>query len=485
MPPVGLTKYSWVRINSISIDGSTDLSFTEDRNGRFEALGWHVQTVDGHDHAQVAAAISAARAEQTKPSLISCRTYIGHSSPNLQGSEKSHGAPLGHDEIRLTKQGLGMDPDLQFAVPAEVLGSMRATVEAHAGTRREWAGRLAESGRRDEWARWTSAPDIADVEWPGFPADEKGVATRKSSGKVLNALAAKVPQLLGGSADLAGSNGSLLAGEAVITGKDFSGRNLYFGVREHAMASICNGMALHGGTVPYCATFLVFHDYMRPAVRLAALMGQQVIYVYTHDSVYLGEDGPTHQPVEHLMAMRLIPNLHVVRPADANETLEAWKMALTRTDGPTALALTRQNVPTLDREVLGEAAGVAKGAYVLSEAEGAHALTLIATGSEVSLALAAREVLQAQGHGTRVVSMPCWEAFEAQDAEYRNSVLGASTPRVSVEAGSTQGWQKWTGEKGANVGLDGFGASAPAEVLQEKFGFTVDGVVASALALLS
>ncbi|MEE2750977.1 MAG: transketolase, partial [Myxococcota bacterium] len=267
--------------NSISIDGSTDLSFTEDRNGRFEALGWHVQTVDGHDHAQVAAAIAAARAEQSRPSLISCRTYIGHSSPNLQGSEKSHGAPLGHDEIRLTKEGLGMDPEQQFAVPGEVLESMRTNVEAHAGERRAWEARLSESDRREEWATWSNAPDLSGVEWPGFPADEKGVATRKSSGKVLNALAANVPHLLGGSADLAGSNGSLLGGEAVITGEDFSGRNLYFGVREHAMASICNGMALHGGTVPYCATFLVFHDYMRPAVRLAALMGQQVIYVYT------------------------------------------------------------------------------------------------------------------------------------------------------------------------------------------------------------
>jgi transketolase len=469
--------------NSITIDGSTDLSFTEDRAKRFEAFGWHVQTVDGHNHEQLSAAITAAKAVEDRPSMVVCKSHIGHSSPNFEDSEKSHGAPLGEAEIRLTKEGLGMDPDAHFAIPADVLAHMRASVDAHAEEHRAWDARLTESARKDEWGTWHAAPDLSAVEWPAFPADAKGVASRKSSHKVLNAVAAAVPQILGGSADLAGSNGSMLTGEAGIGPESFTGRNLFFGVREHAMASICNGMALHGGTVPYCATFLVFHDYMRPAVRLAGLMGQQVIYLYTHDSIYLGEDGPTHQPIEHLMAMRLIPNLHVIRPADANETAEAWKMALARTDGPTALALSRQNLPTLDREVLASASGTANGAYILAEAEGDHALTLIASGSEVSLALAARDVLQAAGTGTRVVSMPCWEVFAAQDAGSRTAVLG-SAPRVSVEAGTTQGWERWVGDNGASVGVDRFGASAPGNVVGEQLGFSVDNVVAVARSVL-
>ncbi len=469
--------------NSITIDGKTDLSFTEDRALRFSAFGWHVQTVDGHDHEAVAAAVEAARAEGDKPSLICCKTHIGHGSPNFQDSEKSHGAPLGAEEIRLTKEGLGMNPDSHFVVPEEVIAFMREPTGAHRAERRAWQERLESSSRRAEWDSWHGAVDTAGIAWPEFPADPKGIATRKASHKALNAAAERVPQLLGGSADLAGSNGSMIAGGAILSASDFTGRNLCFGVREHAMASICNGMALHGGVLPYCATFLVFHDYMRPAVRLSSLMNQQVVYIYTHDSIYLGEDGPTHQPVEHLMAMRLIPGLTVIRPADGNEVVEAWKVALDTTTGPVALALTRQSLPVLDRSIFPAASGLARGGYVLAEAEGSLDMVLLATGSEVSLALEARDLLQAQGVGTRVVSLPSWELFEAQDADYRRSVLGSGVPRVSVEAGVTQGWERWIGDRGATVGIDRFGASAPASVLQEKFGFTPEAVAAKALSL--
>ncbi len=462
--------------NSITIDGSTELSFTEDVPARFRASGWHVQRVDGHDQEAVASALAAAKAD-ARPSLVCCKTHIGHGSPNKQDTSAAHGAPLGVDEIVLTKKALGMDPELHFHVPEEAYAAARAQAEDRRTHRLAWEERLAASDKRAHWEAWHSGIDVDDVDWPTFEVGGK-IATRKSSAAALNAAVLAAPNLLGGSADLAGSNGTNIQGGKALSATDFSGNMLHFGVREHAMAALCNGMSLHGGVRPYCATFLVFHDYMRPSVRLSGLMNQPVIYVYTHDSIYLGEDGPTHQPVEHLMAMRLIPNLWTIRPADAKETVGAWKAALRREDGPVALSLTRQGLPTL---ATSSAEGVDQGAYTLVEAEGEHALTLLASGSEVELALRARDALQADGVGTRVVSMPCWELFEAQDAAYRAEVLGEA-PRVSVEAGCTFGWSRWAQ---AHVGHDGFGASAPAEVLAEKFGFTVDNVVATAKRLLS
>ena len=461
--------------NSITIDGGTELSFTEDVPARFRACGWHVQSVDGHDHEAVAAALTAAQAD-ARPSLVCCKTHIGHGSPNKQDTSAAHGAPLGADEIVLTKQALGLDPELHFHVPQAAYEAARALNAERATSRLAWEQRLDESGKRAHWEAWHSGIDVDDIEWPSFPVGGS-IATRKSSAAALNAAVLGAPNLLGGSADLAGSNGTNIKGGEPLTATDFSGNMLHFGVREHAMAALCNGMSLHGGVRPYCATFLVFHDYMRPAVRLSGLMNQPVIYVYTHDSIYLGEDGPTHQPVEHLMAMRLIPNLWTIRPADAKETVGAWKVALRREDGPVALSLTRQDLPTLETS---SAEAVSQGAYVLVEAEGRHALTLLASGSEVELALRARDVLQAQGVGTRLVSFPCWELFEAQQASYRAEVLGQA-PRLSVEAGTTFGWSRYAQ---AHVGHDDFGASAPAEVLAEKFGFTVDNVVATAQALL-
>ena len=461
--------------NSITIDGSTDISFTEDRAARFESYGWHVQTVDGHDHDQIAAAIEAANASEA-PSLICCRTRIGHGSPNKEGKSSSHGAPLGVEEIVLTKTGLGMDPDKHFDVPAAVLAHVREPNAARKEIREAWQTNLELHPKRGHWELWHADVDVDGVDWPDFEVGSK-LATRKASHAALNAAAAGVPQLLGGSADLAGSNGSMIKGAAGISGDDFTGRNLFFGVREHAMAAMCNGMALHGGMRPYCATFLVFHDYMRPSVRLSCLMKQPVVYVYTHDSIYLGEDGPTHQPVETLMAMRTIPNMVTIRPADAKETVGAWKAALRRNDGPVALSLTRQGLPILEGTSI---EGVEKGAYVLADADGEHRVTLVATGSEVELAMRSRDALQAQGVGTRVVSFPSWELFEKQDADYKATVMG-NAPRVSIEAGRTFGWKQYAQ---AHVGHDDFGASAPAGVLMEKFGFTVDNVVATAKTLI-
>ncbi|RME22055.1 MAG: transketolase [Deltaproteobacteria bacterium] len=465
--------------NHITIDGTTDLAFSEDVGARFEAMGWQVLHVDGHDRDALAAAIELARDETARPSLICCRTEIAHGAPHKANTSAAHGAPLGEEEVRLAKEALGLDPDEQFAVPAEVVAMLRARDDERRAAHAAWRQRLSESGRAEEWARYMGPPAVDTIDWPEFSAGDK-LATRKASARVIQAMAASLPQLLGGSADLAGSNGSLIQGGGDVQRDRMDGRNLHFGVREHAMAAICNGLSLHGGIQPYCATFLAFHDYMRPSVRLAALMHQPVVYVYTHDSFYLGEDGPTHQPVEHLMSMRAMPNLWVVRPADANETAAAWKLALSRRDGPTALCLTRQGLPIL-AETAGCADKVAAGAYVLADAEGDLRCVLLATGSEVHLALAARAVLQEQGVGTRVVSMPCWEAFETLDAADRESVLPPDVPTVSIEAGSTLGWSKWAD---AHVGLDRFGASAPAAVLADKLGFRVQDVVDAATRLL-
>ena len=466
--------------NSITIDGSTDLAFTEDTPARFEALGWHViRDVDGHDHAAVDKALTEAAAVTDKPSLICCKTIIGKDSPAKQGKSSSHGSPLGAEEIAIVKGILGMDPEADFVVPEQVLAHFRAKDAERAKAHHDWAERLRAHPESQEWLRWHSVPDLDGVQWPSFEPGSK-VATRKASHKVLNAVAAAVPNLIGGSADLAGSNGTMISGADAMSAENYGGRNMYFGVREHGMAAIGNGVALHGGIRPYNATFLVFHDYHRPSVRLSALMEQPVIYIYTHDSIYLGEDGPTHQPVEHLMAMRLIPNNRVIRPADANETVEAWKAAMEHLDGPTCLVFTRQGLPTLDQEVYGSAEGLHQGAYVLAEADGEHHFTLLASGSEVELALRARDSLQDDGFGTRVVSVPCMELFEEQDELTQLTVLGGA-PRIAIEAGRTLGWERYAD---AVVGHDDFGASAPAEVLMEELDFTVERIRAAAALLL-
>ena len=470
--------------NSITIDGTTDLAFGEDVAARFSAYGWQVIQTNGHEREAIAAAIEAARADTERPSLICCRTRIAHGAATMEGSNDTHGAPLGDAEIRATKAGLGMDPDATFVVPDEVLAFFRAQDAERAAARAAWQARLAAHPEGARLQAFLAAPDLGAVEWPTFAADSK-VATRKASGAALQAAARALGNLLGGSADLAGSNNSDIKGGGDIGPDDFGKRNLHFGVREHGMAAICNGMALHGGVLPYCATFLVFHDYMRPSVRLAALMGLPVVYIYTHDSIFLGEDGPTHQPIEHLMAMRGIPNLTVIRPADAAETVEAWKAALARRDGPTALCLTRQNLPVLDRSTLGAVDGTQRGAYVLSEASGGEpAVVLLASGSEVSLALEAQGILEKTGTPARVVSMPSWELFDAQPRDYRRSVLPPGVPRVSVEAGITLGWERYVGTEGRCVGIDRFGASAPGEVVADQLGLNIAAIQEAVAAVL-
>jgi len=470
--------------NSITIDGSTDLAFNEDVGARFAAYGWHIQEIDGHDRDAIAAAIDAAKAVTDQPSLIVCRTLIGHGAATMEGSNKTHGSPLGDAEIRATKENLGMDPDATFVVPASVYAHFRDGDAGRAEQRAAWAARLAASPEQARWQAFHSRPDLGAVAWPTFESGDK-VATRAASGAVVQAAAAALENFIGGSADLAGSNKSTIKGGGDVSGDDFSGRNLHFGVREHGMAAICNGLALHGGILPFCATFMVFHDYMRPSVRLAALMKQPVTYIYTHDSIYLGEDGPTHQPVEHLMAMRAIPNLYVFRPADSTETVAGWQVALGRDDGPTALCLTRQKLPTFDRSTLAPASEATRGGYVLSEAaDGAPDVVLIASGSEVSLALEAQAILLASGRSARVVSMPCWKLFDQQDRAHRAAVLPVGVPRVSVEAGITMGWERYVGIDGETVGIDRFGASAPGNVVADQLGLNIASIQAAVDRLL-
>lgn len=480
--------------NHISIEGSTDLAFTENVGARFESYGWHVQRVsDGNDLEAIDRAVSIARAEEDRPSLIMVRTHIGYGSPNKQDSADSHGAPLGAEEVRLTKEALGWTSGEEFFVPDEVRDLYAGVAARGAAAHAAWGERVEEARGRDpetagafDLALRGSLPAGWHERLPFFATDAKGMATRTASGKVLNAVARVLPTLLGGSADLSPSNDTLLKDCGHEPCGDFqkdtpSGRNLRFGVREHAMGGVLNGMAHHGGVFPYGGTFLVFSDYMRPSIRLAALSHARVTYVFTHDSVGLGEDGPTHQPIEHLAALRVIPNLVVFRPADANETAVAWKVALERREGPVALILSRQSLSVLDRGLLAPAAGAESGAYVLAEASGgagAVGAILLATGSEVQLALAARETLEAEGIGVRVVSMPSWELFEAQDAEYRADVLPAQvTIRVAVEAAATFGWERWVGDRGAVVGIDRFGASAPGALALAHLGITSQRVV--------
>ncbi|WP_298819672.1 transketolase [Chloroflexus sp.] len=471
--------------NDISLVGPTKLAWSERVAERFTAYGWQVLYADGHNMAAVALALAEAIADDQRPSLIITRTVIGYGSPRA-GSHKAHGEPLGVEGVRLTKAALGWPQEPAFYVPPEVYDHMQLAVEVGAVRQREWEAMLQRyrASYPDLAAEWDvlqagGLPSGWEAALPVFAPDPKAKGTRIASGAVLQALAPVLPGLLGGSADLHTSDFTYLEGLGSISGDNFSARNLHFGVREHAMGAILNGMALHGGIIPYGGTFLVFSDYMRPAIRLAALMRLRVIYVFTHDSIGVGEDGPTHQPVEHLVALRAIPNLLVARPGDANEVAMAWRLALQRVDGPTAIILSRQNVPTLDRAQLGAADGVLRGGYVLRAANPAQAI-IIATGSEVALALAAAEQLATEGIGVQVVSMPCRELFDQQDTAYRERVLPASIKaRVAVEAGRSLGWERYVGCDGAIIGVDRFGASAPFQRIYAELGLTVERIVAT------
>jgi len=489
-----LGKLAWLYDdNKVSLDGPTSLHFSEDVAKRFDAYGWHVQKVEHGDTdvAAIDAALVAAKADP-RPSLIMVRTTIGFGSPHKAGTSEAHGAPLGVDEVKATKVALGWDPDKQFYVPEAAQAHFLAAVER---------GSQAEANWQRTFDAWAAAnPELAN-EWRlslrgELPADWDSAiptftvkdepATRVSGGKILAAIASKVPWFLGGDADLSCSTMTALPGLGDFSGTTGLGRNIHYGVREHAMGAIANGMAYHGGVRSFTATFFVFSDYERPAVRLAALSKLPVIFVFTHDSIGVGEDGPTHQPIEHLAALRGIPNLWVLRPADGNEVAQAYRLAMRRTDGPVAMILTRQKAPTFDRGKLAPASGVAKGAYVLSESTGGPPqVVLIASGSEVAIALGAQDKLAEQGIRARVVSMPSWELFLEQTPDYRDSVIPREVPaRVSMEAGSTLGWHRWVGDRGIAIGLDRFGASGPGPVLIKQFGLTVDNMVRAATSLV-
>ncbi len=477
--------------NEISIDGPTSLAFSEEVGRRYEAYGWHVQRVtDGNDLASLDAAMIAAAADP-RPSIVIVRTHIGFGSPNKQDSSAAHGSPLGPDEVELTKQALGWPEEPTFHVPEAARRAFDPARERGAKSRESWI-RLLVSYRRayptqaEELDRRLAGrlPDDWTSALPTFSPEEGPLATRKASGAVLNAIAGTLPELAGGSADLTGSNNTWIDGKPVL-GPETTGPNMYFGVREHAMGALLNGMALSDAIIPYGGTFLIFSDYMRPSIRLAALMGLRVVYVFTHDSIFLGEDGPTHQPIASLAALRAIPNLTVIRPADANETAQAWRQAVERTDGPTALSLTRQKLPILEATASLAADGVARGGYVLRHGTDEPDLILIATGSEVALALEAAELLAADGVAARVVSLPSWEIFDAQERAYREAVLPPSVGRrLSIEAGATFGWERYVGAEGDRFGIDTYGASAPLAALVEHFGFTAGTIASRARALL-
>ena len=480
--------------NRITIDGETDISFTEDVRSRFEAYGWHVISVDdANDLNAVDRAIEKAKSETEKPSLIAVRSRIGYGSPGKQGTSAAHGAPLGEEELRHTKERLGWPADKPFHVPDAVYDHTRKAIPRGHQWHEAWQSHFAEykeahpeqAAKYKRWMSWTPTEDWED-KLPTFEAGSK-MATRKSSGLTLNDLAPEIGYLIGGSADLTGSNKTDVEGRSDFQKATPEGRYLRYGVREHAMAGISNGMALHKGVQPYAGTFLIFSDYLRPSMRLSALMEQPVVYVFTHDSIGLGEDGPTHQPVEHLMALRVIPNLTLIRPADANEAREAWIAAVRNTGGPTALALTRQTVPTFDQEKLASTRGLHRGAYVLRhEGEQPPDVILIGTGSEVQHALNAADQLAKQDIAARVVSMPSWALFEAQSDAYQRKVLPPSVEaRISIEAGVTLGWERYVGRTGVAIGVDRFGASAPGETVMQKFGITAKHVVEKAQALLA
>ncbi len=480
--------------NNVSIEGDTDITFTEDVGQRFQAYGWHVVgPIDGMNVEAVDQAIRAAQAETTTPSLIICRTIIGYGSPNKAGTAAAHGEPLGEEETRLAKERLGWTYQEPFTVPPEALAHFRKAVERGRAQQEQWESLIKayrqaypQEAQQLEQDLEGKLPQGWDAELGGlFKSGDKPVATREASGRVLNSIASKVHSLAGGSADLAPSTKTTLKGQGDYDCKDYCGRNIHFGVREHAMGSICNGLALHQGIIPYAGTFLVFADYMRPSIRLAALTGLRVVYVFSHDSIALGEDGPTHQPIEQVLSLRAIPNLVTIRPADATETAEAWKVALERCHGPTALILSRQNLPVLDRTVLSPASGVQRGGYILWEVGKSPELILIGTGSEVHIALEAGKLLEQKGIKARVVSLPSWALFDAQPVEYRNSVLPPDIQaRVSIEAGVTLGWERYVGSKGVAIGVPHFGTSAPGGVIYQKWGLTPQNVVDTALRLL-
>ncbi|RLG19807.1 transketolase [Candidatus Micrarchaeota archaeon] len=468
--------------NKVTIEGSTDLAFSEDVGRRFEAYGWHVQRVDGHNREEIASALQKAREVRDKPSIVICRTHIAYGAPTKQDTASAHGEPLGEEELRKVKEKFGFDPDKDFEVPAEVIEWCRNSTERGRKAYKRWEAMLQEY-KREEPQKASLLERLLSGEVPQdlekyFPTFEvgKAVATRAASGTILNAIAQKLPELVGGSADLGPSTKTLVKGGGDVARGRYECRNLRFGIREHAMGAMLNGMALHGGLIPYGSTFLVFSDYMRPPIRLAAMMGLRVIYVFTHDSIFVGEDGPTHQPVEHLSSLRAVPNLDVLRPADASETAYAWFHALRRREGPTAICLTRQGVPVLDRSKLAPASGLLKGAYVISDEDPPLDWILIGTGSEVSLCLKAAEILRSKGKKVRVVSMPSWEIFLRQEEAYRREVLPEGPRRAVVEAGVRHGWDRFGGPDGLYFTVERFGASAPYKVLAEKFAFTPESI---------
>lgn len=479
--------------NEISIDGSTDLAFTENVAMRFNACKWHTIKIDGHDRDSVEKAIIEAQNITDRPSLIICRTHIGFGSPNKQDSADAHGAPLGEEEIKKTKENLNWDTDKKFHIPDDALSHFRKEKEKGIKANREWEKLVADF--KKNYPKQAESLDVAisrelpnnfEEFLPVFEADEKGLATRASSGKVLQSLTKKIPHMIGGSADLTGSNKTWIDEGGIFSASNYAGRNMHFGVREHAMGAALNGMALHDGVIPYGGTFLIFSDYCRPAIRIAALSHIPSIFVFTHDSIGLGEDGPTHQPVEHLASLRAMPHALVLRPADANEVAWCWKAALEHSEGPSLLVLTRQSLPTFERNKENSADQTLKGAYVLADSDkNKPDVILIGSGSEVMRAMDAKSKLAVQGIDARVVSMPSWELFRKQDDSYKQKVLPDEvTARVSIEAAATFGWKEWLGNKGVAIGLDHFGASAPYEDIFQKFGITSDRMVEEAMNLI-
>lgn len=472
--------------NKITIDGSTDITYSDDVSKRFEAYGWQVLTIlDANDSEQVDRVIKMCRSNWDRPTLVITKTHIGYGSPNKQDKSSSHGAPLGEEEVKLTKRNLGMPEDKTFYVPEEVYSHFKGITECGQEAEDMWIKTLEEYKIKypKDYVLFKSVMNYEfDQQWlnhlPRFEDVTEKIATRVASGKVLNAAAIDIPTLIGGSADLNESNMTHIKSSTSFSALDRKGKNLHFGIREHAMGSILNGMAIYGGIIPFGATFLIFSDYMRPAIRLAALMKQKVIYVFTHDSIGLGEDGPTHQPIEQLAALRAIPNLIVIRPADANETVEAWKYAINHKGGPVALILTRQKLSILDQNKYGSAKGLQYGAYIVKDSKQTPDLLLIATGSEVSLSLKAAEKLETEGKNVRVISFPSWEIFEQQSEEYKEKIFPAELKtRVSVEMGVAMGWSKYIGSQGKSISIEKFGASAPDTILFEKYGFTVEDVI--------
>ncbi len=479
--------------NSITIEGDSDLAFNEDVSKRFEAYGWHVQNLpDINDLDEMSKAIKNAQNETSRPSLINVRSHIGYGSPNKHDSAAAHGSPLGKDEVRLVKENFGFDPDKSFIIPPEVLDFYKKAGQKSAKNEEDWNELYKNYSKRHpdlakEYEAITSGklPDGWEKKLPVFEAGEQ-LATRKASGKTLNAIAEYFPQLIGGSADLAPSTDTNLDTYESFSAKHRDGRNFHFGIREHAMGAVLNGIALSKYLIPYGATFLIFSDYMRPPLRLAAIMKIRSIMVFTHDSIALGEDGTTHQPVEQLIGLRTVPNITLIRPADANETAQAWRVAIEHTDGPVAIALTRQGIPIIDQKKYASAKNLEKGAYILSDSEGQPDIILIATGSEVQLILAAQSELKGKNIQARAVSMPCWNLFDKQSAAYKEKVFPKNIrKRLAVEAGSPIGWMKYTTDDGDMIGIEKFGESAPGEEVMKEYGFTVENVMKRAMALLS